>query len=484
MNDNFMKIQRLAVPMKYVSVSQIENSQYNHKGLLALDMNGMDAQQDYGRAPCRVKVLAILDKETTTMNNTVLFGSCDEQGNQVKVLLNDGTKEVVTIAMTHINTLNKFDLKVGKIYEQLDICYLEGMTGNATGNHIHFEVGKGWQTKKVKRSDGIWALQDLISLKNCFCLLKGYHEVCNLGLDIYKDYWPWVDSLTVEENTLDPTRSPGKYGIDVSAHDANMINYTLAKEQGVEFVIARAGFGADKESQHDECWQKNIDKCNTVGIPMGAYIYSYAENIQEAINEAKHIIRLANEEGGPNQFPYGLWFDQEDKLQTTLSKELNTEMALVFAREVQASGYKAGVYASYDWFKNKLNCQSLVGAGLFIWIAHYGKNTGEFQEVNIEFDYQIRQYTSENSDKLFSTRERLDQNVCYFDFLKEEVNAYMIEEPSPIQEENENNYESDFKFLGKINYKELFTSEDWQNIFVRFIDLIKELFVILFKKWK
>ncbi len=409
-----MTIQRLAVPMKYVSVSQTENSLYSHKGLLALDMNGMDSQQDYGRAPCYVKVLAVLDKASTTMNNTVLFGSCDESGNQAKVLFNDGTKAVVTVAMTHMNSIK--NIKVGKIYAPLEECYLEGTTGNATGNNIHIEVGLGWQTKKVKRSDGNWALQDLVSLKRCFCLLKGFHQISNLGLKEYENEWPWVDSLTVEEEIPN-----GEYGIDVSAWDEEKIDFKKAKEQGVKFVIVRAGFGADKGGQHDTYWPKNISECKENGIPIGAYIYSYAENVLEATNEAKHIIRLADEVGGPSQFPYGLWFDQENELQTKLSKETNTEMAIAFSNEVKKAGYRAGFYSYRSWLDTHVHIDK-IDKELLLWVASYGTNNGSYhQDPKLPKNTAIHQYTSKNIDRQFSTRKELDQNICTYDFSSFEI---------------------------------------------------------------
>ena len=139
-------------PMKYVSISQRAFTTGTHKNLEAIDMNGMDKGIDHGRASCYVKVLAVLEKSATGFNNTILFGTCDKNGVKTSVLCADGVARVLTIAMTHDNDIS--NIKVGQIFKQLEVCYQEGTVGQATGNHIHLEVGEDWQYKKYKDANG------------------------------------------------------------------------------------------------------------------------------------------------------------------------------------------------------------------------------------------------------------------------------------------------------------------------------------------
>ena len=175
-------MERPLFPMTYVSISQRAFTNGSHKNLEAIDINGIDTGIDYGRAPCYVKVLAVLEKSKTGFNNTVLVGTCNSKGQKAAVLCADGIERVLTFAYTHDNYIG--DIKVGKVYKQWEVFYHEGTTGKATGNHIHLEIGLGWQYKKYKDSYGNWCLKDLISCDKVFWL-NDDHKIVNRGLNGY-----------------------------------------------------------------------------------------------------------------------------------------------------------------------------------------------------------------------------------------------------------------------------------------------------------
>lgn len=178
-------------PMKTISISQRFHD--SHK---AWDMNGEDTGIDYWYAPCRVKVLAMFDYKTTGFYNTVLFGSCDEAGNPAEVLCEDGISRVLTFGCTHMDSLDKFSLAVGKIYESGERCYCEGNTGlGSTGNHVHMDVAEGWQYKRIKYSDGQWLLPNLTTIANVFYRLKDWNVDRNLNGYTFKE----VESREAEE---------------------------------------------------------------------------------------------------------------------------------------------------------------------------------------------------------------------------------------------------------------------------------------------
>lgn len=163
-------IQYAIFPMKTISISQRYHDK--HK---AWDLNGEDTGIDYWYAPCRVKVLAMFRYKETGLYNTVLFGSCDLIGNPTAVMCEDGIARVLTFGCTHMNSLHKFDLQVGKIYESGERCYCEGKTGLSTGNHIHMDVAEGWQYKRIKYNDGQWLLPNLTNIANIFYQLKDWN---------------------------------------------------------------------------------------------------------------------------------------------------------------------------------------------------------------------------------------------------------------------------------------------------------------------
>ena len=176
-------MERPLFPMLNVSISQRAYSTGSHKTLQAIDINGEGTGIEHGRAPCMVKVLKVLDKAKTGFNNTVLYGTCDEKGKPAEVLCADGLSRILTFALTHDNNIS--DIKVGKIYKQWEIFYQEGTTGQATGNHIHLEIGIGWQYNKYKDSYGNYALKNLIAANKVLWLKKDLHVIKNRGLNGY-----------------------------------------------------------------------------------------------------------------------------------------------------------------------------------------------------------------------------------------------------------------------------------------------------------
>ena len=79
--------------------------------------------------------------------------------------------------------------------------------------------------------------------------------------------------------------------IDVSHHQG-AIDWEQVKNAGIAGVIIRCGYGMDQASQDDREWKRNADACARLGIPFGAYLYSYADSIEKAASEAQHALRL------------------------------------------------------------------------------------------------------------------------------------------------------------------------------------------------
>jgi len=80
-------------------------------------------------------------------------------------------------------------------------------------------------------------------------------------------------------------------GIDISEFNGD-VNIAALKGK-VDFIIIRCGYGGDYESQDDSQYWANVRKCQEAGIPFGVYLYSYARNMEMAMSEARHTLRLA-----------------------------------------------------------------------------------------------------------------------------------------------------------------------------------------------
>ena len=147
------------------------------------------------------------------------------------------------------------------------------------------------------------------------------------------------------------TESDGEchYGIDVSVYQGNIDWATASKY--IDFAIIRCGWAADYTSNDDTKWQQNVQACESYGIPYGVYLFSYAENLQEAESEADHVIRLLK--GHTPSLP--VYLDLEDNNTVgRLSAAQIWEQTKAFCTKIKNAGYEAGVYASKSWWSNHL----------------------------------------------------------------------------------------------------------------------------------
>jgi len=138
--------------------------------------------------------------------------------------------------------------------------------------------------------------------------------------------------------------------IDVSAHNG-LIDWQKVKSYGVQGAIIRTGFGEEHPSQIDTRFIANYNGCKAVGLPVGAYHYSYATTAAEAENEADFVLKLLK----GKQFEYPIYFDIEDKVHTKLDKATCDSIVTAFCSKLEKAGYWAGVYSFDSFFATHLS---------------------------------------------------------------------------------------------------------------------------------
>ena len=119
----------------------------------------------------------------------------------------------------------------------------------------------------------------------------------------------------------------------------------VKNKAGVKFAIIRA---VVRDDETDDYWVRNARECERLGIPYGAYIYSYATTVTEAESEADYMLSLL--EGRPPSLP--IYIDIEDN--STLGSDY-VAIARAFCKKIEAAGYDAGVYSSLNWWRNYLD---------------------------------------------------------------------------------------------------------------------------------
>lgn len=153
--------QNFLFPMKYLRVTQGENSFYSHAGSLAMDFGGKDSGSDKLYAPCDMVVKRCRANATGEM----YLESVE------KVKFADGTTDYARLLCIHDSS---FNVKVGQIIKQGEYFYDEGGMGSGKPNkfstHVHIEAGKGkWKsTSQFKNSKGTYVCENQAHLYDLF----------------------------------------------------------------------------------------------------------------------------------------------------------------------------------------------------------------------------------------------------------------------------------------------------------------------------
>ncbi len=156
-------------------------------------------------------------------------------------------------------------------------------------------------------------------------------------------------------------------GMDVSYAQGDIDWNTVKTQSDIDFVIIRCGYGSNYTDQDDTKWAQNVAACESLGIPYGVYIYSYAHSVAEASSEADHVIRLL--QGHNPQLP--VYYDMEENSQAALGSDLLAEMATTWCNKIQSAGYRPGIYANTNWFTHYLTNSVFTNSGWSIWWANY-----------------------------------------------------------------------------------------------------------------
>ena len=183
----------------------------------------------------------------------------------------------------------------------------------------------------------------------------------------------WVKENGVIYNGVgDPIPNAISKGIDVSEWQGD-IDWNRVKNTDVEFAIIRCGFAGNYSKYDDKKFVRNVKECQRLGIPFGVYLYSYAQDVEDAKDEANHTLRLLQ---GLN-LSYPVFYDlEENSVMSTVSKSTIAKVAETYVSMIKAAGYNCGVYANLYWFNNYLTDPYF--DSVMKWVAQY----------NVECNYQ------------------------------------------------------------------------------------------------
>ncbi len=197
------------------------------------------------------------------------------------------------------------------------------------------------------------------------------------------------------------------WGIDVSEHQGKIDYDTLISAQKLDFMIIRAGYGKFPE-QIDDYFERNYREVTARNIPVGAYLYSYATDVEGAKLEAYNMLSWLN----GRSFELPIFYDLEDPSQDGIDRQTKTDMCMAFCNIIKSAGYKVGIYTN----KNRLITQidlNKIPNDYSIWVASYGPNNGDVPDDIYQYtgNHDIWQYTS--TGRVNGINGNVDFNICY-----------------------------------------------------------------------
>ena len=380
-------------------------------------------------------------KRTTTGKNTVDVEVQDVQSEQIgddlKAFLRDNTffdEEINPVLEAAKNLKNRLSLITTSVEKDLRVQIVD-MEGVPVTGESFFVALDGMGEYKDLDQDGIIYIGDLDSGEYNVKLLpiEGYRVPVNetrvrvkekveyLAIDDISLLIKTEDEVDAEaedtavQNALEDVdkseikklQKPGgktKAGIDVSKWNKE-IDWDKVKNAGVEFAIIRAGYRGSQTGSlvEDPYFRINMKGATASGIEVGVYFFTQAVNEVEAVEEASAVLKMVKE----YDLDYPIFIDTEgaggNGRADKLDAETRTLVCEAFCRTIENAGYRAGVYASRNWYNNNLKTERL--DDYHIWLAEY-RSTPLYQGY-----YNMWQYTSKG--KIDGIESNVDLNIAY-----------------------------------------------------------------------
>lgn len=180
-------------------------------------------------------------------------------------------------------------------------------------------------------------------------------------------------------------------GVDVSSHQQE-VDWQQVKDAGFEFAMLRAGFrgyasgGIMKE---DSFAQTNYENAKAAGLKIGAYFFSQAITIEEAVEEAQFLLQIVKDW----ELDMPLVFDweclKEDYRTVGINARQLTDMAKAFCDTIQGAGHRVMVYFNPSQSRKNMYLSELTDYGF--WLAMYSDN------MNYAYKVDMWQYTRTGS---------------------------------------------------------------------------------------
>ena len=320
---------------------------------------------------------------------------------------------------------------------QIDTNLNEIIFNEKQGIHI-----SGWKlateadTKLIVSIDGKKISEDCITYSYKYDLISiiggygTYEENPKPNFDINistkdlgkQDYNMKIQLVTSDEKTILKSENfVAKYGgrfkgVDVSSYNGE-INWKQVASSGIDFAMIRIGYRGYRNPVivRDSQALYNIKEAKAAGLKVGVYFVTQAINCEEAQEEALWVVSQLHQNGIYLDYPVAI--DTEDSgarkngnlpgRADLLDIDTRTIACRAFSDVIKYYGYTPAVYASSEWFKNKLRFSELDCYD--IWLAHYTYDENKLSDFSGK--YEIWQYL--DTGEVLGISKNVDLNICY-----------------------------------------------------------------------
>ena len=181
--------------------------------------------------------------------------------------------------------------------------------------------------------------------------------------------------------------------IDISEHNGE-IDFAKVKADGINDVLIRIGWIGNKNNHTiDKMFNYNYMQAKRNGLNVGVYVFSYCLSVEALLSGVEWVKNLLTNK--TLELPVFLDLEDDEQSSTKISvcgKENLSQQALAFCRNIENAGYKAGVYASKDWFNRLIDVYRL--ENYKIWLAEWYVN-----KPSVSYKVDLWQYT--NKEKVY-----------------------------------------------------------------------------------
>ena len=204
-------------------------------------------------------------------------------------------------------------------------------------------------------------------------------------------------------NYLYSLKTDSYEGVDVSAFQGE-IDWKQVRRSGIDFAIIRLGYrgyGKAGKLVEDEYAQDNLKGATEAGLPIGAYFFSQALNIEEADEEIEFLLEIL----GDYELKMPIILDWEIPVDTARTVGMDartlTDIQLHFCSVMKEKGFKPMVYFNWHMSSRLLRLSELEEYPF--WLALY--------QDRMTYPYKVEMWQYTDKGRVPGIQGDVDINV-------------------------------------------------------------------------